>query len=104
MATKLKPAARLRAGLIAVAVVIPLAGLQLACSGLRTADRSLPISWSELSAQAGGAKGAVQLASGDILATRTEWRAGETAVVCSRSGDGGKRWHDLSVIAGDLAG
>ena len=52
--------------------LFPLAGLQLLCSGVRTATGRLQISWSELSAQAGGAKGAVQLTSGDILATRTQ--------------------------------
>jgi len=59
------------------------------------------VSWSELSAHAGGGKGAVQLASGDVLATRTQWRAGETAVVCARSHDGGRHWEDVSVIAQD---
>ena len=103
MATRLKQAGRLRA-LIAVTALVPLAGLQLSCSGLRTTKGNLQISWSELSAQAGGAKGAVQLTSGDILATRTQWRTGETAIVCSRSTDGGKRWQDLSVIARGLPG
>ena len=84
--------------------LLPLAGLQLSCSALRTAPEPLRISWSELSAQAGGAKGAVQLTSGDILATRTEWHARETSVVCSRSTDGGKHWQDLSIIAKDRAG
>ena len=104
MRAKLRLAMRLRAFLIAVTVVIPLAGLQLSCSGLRTANGRLQISWSELSAQAGGAKGAVQLPSGEILATRTVWHAGEVTVACSRSTDGGKQWQDISVIAKDRTG
>jgi hypothetical protein len=99
VATKAAQAVCLTTPLIAAILLIPLAGLQLACSGLRTAKGSLQISWSELSAQAGGAKGAVQLTSGEILATRTEWRAGETSVVCSRSMNEGKQWQDISVIA-----
>lgn len=94
----MRQAAPLSAFLIAGALPILLAGLQLSCASLRPAGK-LQISWSELSAQAGGAKGAVQLTSEAILATRTEWRAGETAVACSRSTDGGKHWGDLSVIA-----
>jgi hypothetical protein len=101
---KVRPAVRLRALLVAATALIPLAGLQLSCSGLRPANDRLQITWSELSAQAGGAKGAVQLTFGDILATRTEWRAREAAVVCSRSTDGGAHWRDVSVIARDHAG
>ena len=58
--------------LLVVNVLFPLAGLQLVCSGVRTTNGRLQVSWSELSAQAGGAKGAVQLTGGDILATRTQ--------------------------------
>ena len=90
--------------LVAVTALIPLAWLQLSCSGLRTSTGILHISCSELSAQSGGAKGAVQLTSGEILATRTEWRAREAAVVCSRSTDGGKHWQDISAIAIDRIG
>ena len=104
MATSRKQAVRLRTLIVAGMTLLPLVGLQLSCSALRTAPEPLRISWSELSAQAGGAKGAVQLTSGDILATRTEWHAQETSVVCSRSTDGGKQWQDLSIIAKDRAG
>ncbi len=48
--------------------------------------------------RAGGGKGAVQLASGEILATRTRWRGDESEVVCSRSGNGGTNWETLPVI------
>jgi len=44
------------------------------------------------------------LTSGDILATRTRWGAGETVVACSCSRDGGRHWEDLSVIVRDRAG
>ena len=99
MAAKPTQSVHRRAILILVTTLIALAGLQLSCSSLRTTRGNLQVSWFEVSAQAGGAKGAVQLTSGEVLATRTEWRAGETAVVCSRSTDGGKHWQDLSVIA-----
>ena len=89
---------------VAVLSLLLLAGAQPSCSSVRSSNRSPPPSWTELSAHAGGGKGAVQLASGDILATRTRWRAGETAVVCSRSRDGGLHWEDISVIAQDQAG
>jgi hypothetical protein len=87
-----------------VGVLFILASAQLSCSSVRTGDRSAQVSWTELSTHAGGGKGAAQLASGDILANRTRWRAGETAVVCSRSRDGGRNWEDISVIARDKAG
>jgi len=64
----------------------------------------LPIAWTEVSPRAGGAKGAVQLKSGDILATRTQWQSNAVVVVCSRSTDGGTNWQDLSVIASGTLG
>ena len=67
-------------------------------------ERPLQISWRDLTNRAGGGKGAVQLASGDILGTRPRWRADETAVVCSRSTDGGRHWENLSVITKDGPG
>ena len=79
-------------------------GASLSCSGAPPPPRPPQITWSELCPHAGGAKGAVQLASGDILATRHERRAAETVVVCSRSTDGGKSWQELSVIAKAPAG
>jgi hypothetical protein len=104
MAANLKLALRSNAFLIAATALIPLVGLQLSCSSLRAANDRLQVSWTELSAQAGGAKGAVQLTSGAILATRTEWHAGETTVVCSRSTDAGEHWQDISVIARGRSG
>jgi hypothetical protein len=59
----------------------------------------LPLLWTEVSSHAGGAKGAVQLKSGEILATRTDWTSNAVLAVCSRSTDGGTNWQDLSVIA-----
>jgi hypothetical protein len=104
MGTKAKQALRLKAHLLAGTVVVPLVGLLVSCSSLRTANGHLQIVWTELSARAGGAKGAVQLASGEILATRTEWHGREPIVVCSRSSDGGKQWQDISAIAKGRAG
>ena len=92
-------AMRLRVLLFVAAVLIPLAGLQLSCTGLQPAKDRFQLSWSELSAHAGGAKGAVQLTTGEILATRTVWRSQEAAVTCSRSTNGGTHWEDISVIA-----
>ena len=103
IAIRLNQAESLRT-LLLLAVLVLLTGLQLACSGLRASKHNLEISWAELSARAGGAKGAVQLTSGAILATRTEWHAGETAVTCSCSTDGGEHCQDLSVIARGPAG
>ena len=99
MRTSVRQAGGLRALLIAGLVFVPLVGLQLSCSGLGLSSARRQISWSELSTQAGGAKGAVQLASGDILATHMAWQSGAVAVVCSRSTDGGKHWGDISVVA-----
>jgi hypothetical protein len=56
------------------------------------------IRWAELTANAGGGKGFVQISAGDILAARTHGRSNETYVVCSRSEDGGRTWRDLSTI------
>lgn len=56
------------------------------------------IQWTEVSANAGGGKGFVQLATGDILAARTHGRSNETSVVCSRSEDMGRSWRDVSTI------
>lgn len=66
----------------------------------RGADRAgLPkLTWSEISLRAGGGKGAVQLASGEILATRMSRAANGVQVICARSADGGSQWEDVSVI------
>jgi hypothetical protein len=104
MRTKAKQVPRLQALFIAATLLVLLVGLQVSCSRLRTGSGNLQISWTELSAQAGGAKGAVQLASGEILATRTEWHSREPTVVCSRSSDRGKQWQDISAIAKESAG
>jgi hypothetical protein len=69
-------------------------------TGLRGAtNEPLEIAWTEVSTRSGGAKGAVQLKSGEVLVTRTEWKSNAVLVVCSRSTDGGTNWQDLSVIA-----
>ena len=57
--------------------------------------------WSEISAAAGGGKGAAQLASGDILTTRMRRTAQGVQVVCARSVDGGRHWQDEAVIASE---
>jgi hypothetical protein len=64
----------------------------------KEADEFPRIAWTQVSAQAGGAKGSVELPAGDILATRTAWGRSETRVVCARSADRGTNWQDLSVI------
>jgi hypothetical protein len=61
-------------------------------------DDPSPVRWTELTANAGGGKGFVQLSSGDLLAARTHSRSNETSVVCSRSEDQGKTWRDVSTI------
>jgi len=58
----------------------------------------MEIEWREISDNAGGSKGAIQLQSGKILATRTESSAGELRVICSQSTDNGKSWSTLSTI------
>jgi hypothetical protein len=97
-------AMRLRASLLMTGALIPVAGLQLSCSNSWRPNAHRQIRWSEISTHAGGAKGTVQLASGDILATRTEWRDRQPTVVCSRSTDAGQHWQDLSVIASGRSG
>jgi hypothetical protein len=99
-----RPGRCLREVLTIVVVLVLVTAGQLSCSRLQPANGGGWILWSELSAQAGGARGAVELTSGDVLATHTRWRAGETAVVCSRSSDGGRQWQDLSVVARDRPG
>ena len=77
------------------------ARLMLACLWAATLVASAEhpaLPWTEWSANAGGGKGFVQLATGEILATRTHSRSNETSVVCSRSEDGGRTWRDLSTI------
>jgi len=77
----------------------------LATGCLCTATKDLPhMTWTEVSSRSGGAKGAVQLRSGEILATRTEWKSNAVWVVCSRSMDGGTNWQDLSVITSGMRG
>lgn len=72
--------------------------LWLAAHGGTRSD-ALEIHWTPLPAQAGGGKGGVRLASGEILATREQYVDGEHRVVCARSVDRGETWHDLSIIA-----
>ena len=59
----------------------------------------LAIQWEKTAYRASGAKGFVELANGDLLATRTFGREAITKIICSRSTDGGITWRDLSVIA-----
>lgn len=67
---------------------------------LTTVSAAAPdFEWSLVSDRAGGAKGAVQLSSGEILATRTLWRNEEHQVLCARSVDQGQTWEEISVIA-----
>lgn len=67
------------------------------------AGPSIEIEWSSEPAPAGGAKGAVQLETGEILATRTQWADDEVTVICSKSADGGQTWRDLAIIAREQA-
>lgn len=60
---------------------------------------ALDMEWRLVSDNAGGAKGTVRLASGDILATRTVSKDGEHRVICARTSDGGRSWEDLAMIA-----
>jgi hypothetical protein len=59
----------------------------------------ITIQWEKTTYRASGAKGFVELANGDLLATRTFGREALTKIICSRSADGGMTWRDLSVIA-----
>lgn len=62
-------------------------------------NRLMNLQWDKTAYRASGAKGFVELASGDLLATRTFGREAITKIICSRSADGGMTWRDLSVIA-----
>lgn len=70
----------------------------LLCFAGAPAD-ALEVEWTLISNSSGGAKGAVQLTSGELLSTRSVWRNAEHQVLCSRSLDGGETWEELSVIA-----
>jgi hypothetical protein len=87
------------AKVLASAIIIPVAWAQAGGNLAAAAERPDAIAWTEISPRAGGAKGAVQLPSGELLATRTEWKSNAVAVVCSRSTDGGTNWQELSIIA-----
>lgn len=73
----------------------------LLCVARCAADDSPSINWTELTVHAGGGKGLVQLANGDLLATRTAWKSNGVQVVCARSRDAGGHWEDISVIASE---
>ena len=64
----------------------------------RSSDKTISITWSD-PVPAGGAKGATQLRSGEILATTNRWTSNRVQIVCSRSTDNGVTWEDFSVIA-----
>ncbi|MBA4148294.1 MAG: exo-alpha-sialidase [Verrucomicrobia bacterium] len=68
------------------------------------AKPAFDINWSDEAVSAGGAKGAVQLASGEILVTRTRWTSNAVQVICSRSTNHGAKWEDFSIIAEAEAG
>ena len=72
-------------------------GLPVAANtnGLKT------IQWEKTAYRANGAKGFVELANGDLLATRTVGGEQLTKIICSKSPDGGKTWRDLSPIDQD---
>jgi hypothetical protein len=61
----------------------------------------LHIQWDKTAQRAGGAKGFVELANGDLLATRTAGAKQSTKIICSKSPDGGKTWRDFSTIDQD---
>ncbi|MBN1489840.1 MAG: exo-alpha-sialidase [Phycisphaerae bacterium] len=76
----------------------------VAAIGLSVAARSSvgtepAIEWTQITSNAGGAKGALVLASGAILATRPHWIEKEIHVVCARSADSGKSWTGDAIIA-----
>ncbi len=61
----------------------------------------LHIPWDKPALRAGGAKGFVELANGDLLATRTVGHGLASKIICSKSPDGGKTWRDFSTIDQD---
>ena len=68
----------------------------------RGTTNGLPrIHWDTPALRAGGAKGFTELATGDLLATRTAGGEQLTKIICSKSPDGGKTWRDLSPIDQD---
>ena len=60
-----------------------------------------PISWEKESLPAGGAKGFVELANGDLLVTRTMREQQATKIICSKSQNGGRTWQAFSTIVRD---
>lgn len=78
-------------------------GVVVMVSRQSTSAEMPPFTWSELSTNAGGGKGALQLRTGEILATRTAWRSNGVQIVCARTRDGGRQWEDISFVASDDA-
>jgi len=66
-----------------------------------TTNGLLNIQWGKATLRAGGAKGFTELATGDLLATRTAGGEQLTKIICSKSPDGGKTWRDFSTIDQD---
>ena len=87
--------ARLPAGPLLVATAV------CALWSARAASVPLVVQWEKPGVRAGGAKGFTELATGDLLATRTVRRGQAAEVICARSRDGGKSWHDLATIVRD---
>jgi hypothetical protein len=83
----------------ALAAAIVLAALYEAHADSSKSPPLPDVRWSQISEQAGGGKGAVQLASGEILATRMQRGSNSVQVICARSTDGGRQWQDLSTVA-----
>ncbi len=59
------------------------------------------VRWEQSVLPAGGAKGAVELTNGDVLASRTAREEQGMRVICSRSRDAGRSWQVIATIVRD---
>jgi hypothetical protein len=85
------------------AYMIASLALLLLCAASAYGNTNGPpyIQWEKATHRAGGAKGFMELANGDLLATRTVGDKQRTKIICSTSQDGGKTWRDFSTIDQD---
>lgn len=82
-----------------LAPLVPFLAIVLLVFAGLSRGAALDVEWTLVTNNAGGPRGAVQLDSGEILATRDVLRNGERRAVCFRSVDNGRTWEEISTIA-----
>lgn len=80
--------------------LLPAAGVALALGMASAPGSEQPsVQWETGMLRAEGAKGAVALRDGSVLAARSEPHDGGMAIVCFRSADEGRTWARLGIVA-----